>query len=123
MFVYKRDRRLLHPPWPTTDLCESWSGKTAKAASTQLMSVPADLREASRSPGGPLLFQVRCSMVVSISDCHAEDPGSIPGSGDFVCMASGHHQRTTLELARDFKQKYADLGAGRRLWLQCRALT
>ena len=24
---------------------------------------------------------VRCSMVVSISACHAEDPGSIPGGG------------------------------------------
>jgi hypothetical protein len=26
-------------------------------------------------------------------------------------------------VAHDFKEKYADLGAGRRLWLQCRALT
>ena len=27
--------------------------------------------------------QFRCSIVVSISACHAEDPGSIPGGGDF----------------------------------------
>ena len=27
------------------------------------------------------LFQFRCSIVVSISACHAEDPGSIPGRG------------------------------------------
>ena len=61
--------------------------------------------------------------MVSISACHAEDPGSIPGGADFVCIASGQHQRMTLELARDFKQKYAELGADRRLWLQCHALT
>ena len=27
---------------------------------------------------------VRCSIVVSISACHAEDPGSIPGGGVFI---------------------------------------
>ena len=32
-----------------------------------------------------LPLQVRCSIVVSISTCHAEDPGSIPGGG--VCTA------------------------------------
>jgi hypothetical protein len=26
-------------------------------------------------------WQIRCSIVVSISACHAEDPGSIPGGG------------------------------------------
>ena len=26
-------------------------------------------------------FQIRCSIVVSISACHAEDPGSVPGGG------------------------------------------
>ena len=26
-------------------------------------------------------YQIRCSIVVSISACHAEDPGSIPGGG------------------------------------------
>ena len=26
---------------------------------------------------------IRCSIVVSISACHAEDPGSIPGGGVF----------------------------------------
>ena len=29
------------------------------------------------------IFQFRCSIVVSISACHAEDPGSIPGGGAF----------------------------------------
>ena len=29
------------------------------------------------------LYKIRCSIVVSISACHAEDPGSIPGRG--VC--------------------------------------
>ena len=28
--------------------------------------------------------QIRCSIVVSISACHAEDPGSIPGGGVFL---------------------------------------
>ena len=32
------------------------------------------------------LYQFRCSIVVSISACHAEDPGSIPGGG--VCVLS-----------------------------------
>jgi hypothetical protein len=27
---------------------------------------------------------IRCSIVVSISACHAEDPGSIPGGGVFA---------------------------------------
>ena len=30
-----------------------------------------------------LQSQVRCSIVVSISACHAEDPGSIPGGGTY----------------------------------------
>ena len=31
-----------------------------------------------------LKCQIRCSIVVSISACHAEDPGSIPGGGVFL---------------------------------------
>ena len=31
---------------------------------------------------------IRCSIVVSISACHAEDPGSIPGRGDY-CLLLG----------------------------------
>ena len=30
-----------------------------------------------------ILWQVRVSIVVSISACHADDPGSIPGRGIF----------------------------------------
>ena len=30
-------------------------------------------------------LKIRCSIVVSISACPAEDPGSIPGRGVFVC--------------------------------------
>ena len=30
-------------------------------------------------------IQFRCSIVVSISACHAEDPGSIPGGGSLIC--------------------------------------
>ena len=33
---------------------------------------------------GPGFKQIRCSIVVSISACHAEDPGSIPGRGETI---------------------------------------
>jgi hypothetical protein len=33
--------------------------------------------------------KIRGSIVVSISACHAEDPGSIPGRGDFISVDSG----------------------------------
>ncbi len=33
-----------------------------------------------------MLLQIRDSIVVSISACHADDPGSIPGRGD-ICHA------------------------------------
>ena len=58
-------------------------------------------------------YQVRGSIVVSISACHAEDPGSIPGRGAFSCRSdramfvsmflpagpwrSGLHRRQTYE--------------------------
>ena len=32
--------------------------------------------------------QIRCSIVVSISACHAEDPGSIPGGGALAVFFS-----------------------------------
>ena len=32
---------------------------------------------------GVLCLQIRDSIVVSVSACHAEDPGSIPGRGVF----------------------------------------
>ena len=32
-------------------------------------------------------WQIRCSIVVSISACHAEDPGSIPGGGAFLAAS------------------------------------
>ena len=33
-------------------------------------------------------WQIRCSIVVSISACHAEDRGSIPGGGVFLIFAT-----------------------------------
>ena len=35
--------------------------------------------------------QIRCSIVVSISACHAEDPGSIPGGGVLLCCTTADH--------------------------------
>ena len=32
-------------------------------------------------------LQIRGSIVVSISACHAEDPGSIPGRGVFISLS------------------------------------
>lgn len=39
--------------------------------------------------------QIRCSIVASISACHAEDPGSIPGGGGLyrLSAASALHLR------------------------------
>ena len=34
------------------------------------------------------LFRIRGSIVVSISACHAEDPGSIPGRGVYSSVAA-----------------------------------
>ena len=36
------------------------------------------------APSRPPLSKIRDSIVVSISACHADDPGSIPGRGVFV---------------------------------------
>ena len=49
--------------------------------------------------------QIRCSIVVSISACHAEDPGSIPGGGvlwlssaHILCgVSTGSAQRTWIK--------------------------
>ena len=52
--------------------------------------------------GGPLrmcshrvITNLRCSIVVSISACHAEDPGSIPGRGA-ACTDRAHHNGQLL---------------------------
>ena len=43
---------------------------------------PSFLAHIERGIAPPSGFvQVRCSIVVSISACHAEDPGSVPGGG------------------------------------------
>ena len=41
------------------------------------------------------LFRIRGSIVVSISACHAEDPGSIPGRGA-ACTDRAHHNGQLL---------------------------
>ena len=52
-----------------------------------------------------LLFtccQIRGSIVVSISACHAEDPGSIPGRGVLLlgsCMSQKPHERQAVLLS------------------------
>nr|PNR40654.1 hypothetical protein PHYPA_018057 [Physcomitrium patens] len=38
----------------------------------------------------------RCSIVVSIPACHAGDPGSIPGSGDFKFFFLGTRPPNTI---------------------------
>ena len=44
---------------------------------------------------------LRVSIVVSISACHADDPGSIPGRGTFSCVVLGAIG-TLLELSVKF---------------------
>ena len=41
------------------------------------------LRRRTKHTTASTCWQIRCSIVVSISACHAEDPGSIPGGGVF----------------------------------------
>ena len=41
------------------------------------------LRPRTKHTTASTCWQIRCSIVVSISACHAEDPGSIPGGGVF----------------------------------------
>ena len=40
-----------------------------------------------------MIKQGRCSIVVSIPACHAGDPGSIPGNGDFTPFFNLGHIR------------------------------
>jgi len=87
---------------------------TVEACSNQMVpgSIPggricqhslAGVRELQQR-NGMIMFcvlQNRCSIVVSISACHAEDPGSIPGGGvcarrrrmKFRCGRSTEHRR------------------------------
>ena len=68
----------------------------------------------------PLNIQIRGSIVVSISACHADDPGSIPGRGVFSANARGptrnvipcamNHWRL-WEWATSLTQAYSDLFA------------
>ena len=46
--------------------------------------------------------QIRCSIVVSISACHAEDPGSIPGGG---VLSFGIHAQVRIPHARTVSPK------------------
>ena len=59
-------------------------------------------------------FQIRGSIVVSISACHAEDPGSIPGRGVLLAIRPGPSSRSSsaqnplaqpspLSLAKQFR--------------------
>ena len=50
-----------------------------------------------------LSYQIRCSIVVSISACHAEDPGSIPGGG-VSCVLPGKAPFQTSACGPDVKQ-------------------
>ena len=61
---------------------------TAAAAAVPVAVAAAGPSSSCSIPGfvtcpGPTGTPVRCSIVVSISACHAEDPGSIPGCGFF----------------------------------------
>ena len=45
-------------------------------------------------------YQFRCSIVVSISACHAEDPGSIPGGGVYFGESATQRAINSLLLGR-----------------------
>ena len=46
-----------------------------------------------------LIIQIRDSIVVSISACHAEDPGSIPGRGVLNTKFVHHEQQKQLSIS------------------------
>ena len=45
------------------------------------------------------IYQIRGSIVVSISACHAEDPGSIPGRGVFAYVINVQFQKCNTRCA------------------------
>ena len=52
------------------------------------------------------IASIRCSIVVSIPACHAGDPGSIPGGGDFsvrlkIIMTDDHDDESHADNADD----------------------
>ena len=61
---------------------------------------------------------VRVSIVVSISACHADDPGSIPGRGSTVLLVVLGQQVALLLGFRDVGGAY-----GRLVWLKSDLLT
>ena len=50
---------------------------------------------------GPFTFEFLGSIVVSISACHAEDPGSIPGRGNLNLQVSQARARARAPGAAD----------------------
>ena len=61
-------------------------GEDAGRACVAAARDPATLQAAQSAQDPQQAWQVRDSIVVSISACHAEDPGSIPGRGILVCF-------------------------------------
>ena len=54
---------------------------------------------------------IRGSIVVSISACHAEDPGSIPGRGGFLCSFNVFRQiKAVCALARPAQSAGGEAG-------------
>ena len=71
-------RSLVHVGLFATDLCTfPWSGSPSAGVCGGFVA-------ARRLP-------VRVSIVVSISACHADDPGSIPGRGILLCPVFRNH--------------------------------
>ena len=56
-----------------------------KKINTEIVSTYRNCKEATCEPQ----VQIRGSIVVSISACHAEDPGSIPGRGIKITLTCG----------------------------------
>ena len=60
------------------------------------------LQHPMRSPCIHLLFIIRGSIVASISACHAEDPGSIPGLGVLIHIHMSHALQRYLHPTTDY---------------------
>ena len=79
------------PAWPAAVRSEEYASAGRCRSVRRWCSIPAD---AAQEHAVAPKVRIRCSIVVSISACHAEDPGSIPGGGVFSENRSSRTQAT-----------------------------
>ena len=81
-------------PEPEQQRCEAEPGQPRREEEAKEPRRESEAREAKMFDNQHVVAwvegkQIRGSIVVSISACHAEDPGSIPGRGMFAYLVCG----------------------------------